>query len=108
RGLSDSDKEFKDLSVGRRDLFRQAGREGSKRRVNNRSIRTMDVPELPSNMHGVYIPYGSKRVGGVVAMNPTSSPSSRLSTAQHEMAHAAPRRSSYRMHQIVNDPRKLG
>lgn len=108
RGLSDSDKEFKSMSKDRRDLFNQAGQKGAKRTINGRSIRTVDEPDLPGNMHGAFIPYGGKRTGGTIMMNPHTSSASRVSTATHEMAHAAPRRSSYRMHQIVNNPQKIG
>lgn len=47
---------------------------------------------------------GGRRGQRIIAL----SPSATKATMQHEMAHAAPKRSSYRLAQVLNDPRKRG
>lgn len=64
---------------------------------------------LGFNINGMTWRTGSKSHGkSYVAISPHLKGEHRQTVINHELAHAAPKRSSYRFHKLVDDPEKLG
>lgn len=113
RGVSKPDQEFKQVQAQTRAYHATAKPDRSfksKSGTTHVYEHNMFSRAIPKGAAGLHIRVGGKKGTSHVHYRTTpeiGDTSSPKSTLKHEMSHAKPARSSYRMHQIIANPKKL-
>lgn len=128
RGVTESDKTFRDVNApATKEMHRQLDNshkggvfapseikthhlKSGKTKSYGWGAYSLGNPLSGTSMAGTTSRIGGKRGAAKVIYSNTQSAGGSMhpeSTLKHELAHAAPKRSSYRLHQLHQDPKKL-